>query len=262
MRGRPKPLSVARALISDLTWASGGPTLVGIARDVPAAELAAARERAVDRIPWVVIVAKAFALTAQEFPCLRQVYLSAPWPHLYEYPASIASLTVERIVGDEPVIINCRITDPAAVPLAKAAAIVRYSVESPLPDLQEYRRHVRVGRLPLPLRRVLWWIGYNVGRLRANYFGTFTLSTMAASGNDVMLPLRTATTFLSYNPLRPDGTLKVLMWWDHRVYDGGTASRAIARLAELLNGPVRQELAALSPAEASPDAGSDEKKDG
>src|SRR5437868_2556149 len=109
MRGRPKPLSVARALISDLTWASGGPTLVGIARDVPAAELAAARERAFDRIPWVVIVAKAFALTAQEFPCLRQVYLSAPWPHLYEYPASIASLTVERMVGDEPVIINCRI---------------------------------------------------------------------------------------------------------------------------------------------------------
>src|ERR1043166_3164620 len=126
MRGHPKPLSISRALITDLAWASGGPTLVGIARDVPATELAAARERAVERIPWVVIFAKAFALTAREFPCLRQVYLPAPWPHLYEYPASVASITVERMVGDDPVIINCRITDPAAVPLAKAAAIVRY----------------------------------------------------------------------------------------------------------------------------------------
>jgi hypothetical protein len=69
---------------------------------------------------------------------------------------------------------------------------------------------------------------------------------MAASGNDVLLPLRTATTFLSYNPLRPDGTIKILMWWDHRVYDGGTASRALVRLAELLNGPVLQELQGLS----------------
>lgn len=252
MRGRSKSLSVARALITDLTWASGGPSLVGIARNVPATELDAARKSAAERIPWVIIFAKAFALTAREFPSLRQVYLPAPWPHLYEYPGSVVSITVERNVGDEPVIINCRITDPASVPLAKAASILRYTVESPLQNIQEYRRHALIGRLPWPLRRMLWWIGFNVGRLRANYFGTFTLSTMAAYGNEVMLPLRTATTFLSYNPLQPDGTIKVLMWWDHRVYDGGTASRAIARLGELVNGPVLDELRSLAPPGGSP----------
>jgi hypothetical protein len=245
MRGQPKSLSVARALMTDLTWASGGASLIGIARSIPAHELAAARKAAAERIPWVIIFAKAFALTAEEFPCLRQVYLPAPWPHLYEYPASVASITVERTVGDEPVIINCRITDPGSVPLGKAGAILRYAVESPLEQIQEYRRHAMIGRLPWPLRRFLWWVGYNVGRLRANYFGTFTLSTMAAHGNDVLLPLRTATTFLSYDPLK-DGAIKLLMWWDHRVYDGGTASRAIVRLAEIVNGPVLDELRSLA----------------
>ena len=246
MRGRRRPLSIPRALITDLTWVSGGPSLVGIARTIPVGALVSARNAWPERPPWVVIFAKAFALTAREFAPLRQVYLPAPWPHLYEYPASVASITVERMVGGEPAIFNCRITDPAGVPLSTAAAIVRRSVEAPLEQLREFQRSMLIGRLPLPLRRLLWWIGFNFGRIRANFFGTFTLSTMAASGNDVMLPLRTATTFISYNPVDQDGRIKVLMWFDHRVYDGGTASRALVHLETMLTGPILDELCAGS----------------
>ena len=45
-----------------------------------------------------------------------------------------------------------------------------------------FRKMLRATRLPLPLRRLLWWIGLNVGRQRANYFGSFGVTSVAAYG--------------------------------------------------------------------------------
>ena len=56
----------------------------------------AARNAVPYRPAWVGIFAKACALTAREYPELRRTYVKWPWPHLYEYGDSIATITINR----------------------------------------------------------------------------------------------------------------------------------------------------------------------
>ncbi|HEY0438608.1 MAG TPA: 2-oxo acid dehydrogenase subunit E2, partial [Xanthobacteraceae bacterium] len=63
-------------------------------------------------------------------------------------------------------------------------------------------------------------------------------------GADLLHPVGPWTTLLTYGPLRADGTVEVRIIFDHRVLDGATAARALARLEEVLNGPILDELRA------------------
>jgi hypothetical protein len=101
MRGRNVPLSPARRLVAGYC---------ALAQDVPrgvlSGELAlgvvvAARAAAWPRPPWPALFAKAHALAAAEMPELRQVFVKLPWPHLYELPASVAAIVVEREAAGE-----------------------------------------------------------------------------------------------------------------------------------------------------------------
>jgi pyruvate/2-oxoglutarate dehydrogenase complex dihydrolipoamide acyltransferase (E2) component len=95
----------------------------------------------------------------------------------------------------------------------------------------------------MPLRRLMMWLGLNIGRQRPNYFGTFQFSVYAGLGADSFNPLTPLTTLLNYGPLGEDGCLNVRILYDHRVMDGASVARALVRFEEILNGEILHELA-------------------
>src|ERR1700674_2864386 len=49
-------------------------------------------------------------------------------------------------------------------------------------EVRASRKILLATRLPLLIRRLLWWIGLNWARQRANYFGSFGVTSVAAFG--------------------------------------------------------------------------------
>ena len=103
-----------------------------------------------------------------------------------------------------------------------------------------------VAGLPRPLRRFIWWLGLNIGRQRGNYFGTFGLSVYSALNVESFHPLSPLTSVVNYGPIDANGEVNVRIIYDHRVLDGATIGRALARLEEILNGPIVEELRRLA----------------
>jgi hypothetical protein len=244
MLGRAIRLSVPRRLIIDmLHFASAIPT-VPVQRRMSLATVAAARAACADRPQWTAIFAKAYALVAREFPVLRRAYLEFPWPHLYEYPASNAYIVVERDYQGEPGLFPILVEDPAQRSLRDLGNLLKHAATAPVDEIFEFRRVLLAGALPRPLRRLLWWLLLNVGSLRGNYFGTFGVSVYSALKAESLHPLMPMTA-LNYGVIGSDGTVNVRIIYDHRVMDGASVARALARLEEILNTVVAEELTSL-----------------
>jgi hypothetical protein len=242
LRGVIVPLSRPRRLICDLLHFAAGVPTVPVQRRMKLASVVAARRALAERPPWTAIFAKAFALVAAEAPELRRAYCKFPWPHLYEYPSSVAAITVERDHRGEKAVLTVRVKDPARRPLGEITAAIRAGMTTPLGEVKDFRRSLRVAALPRPLRRLIWWIGLNVGRQRANYFGTFAVSVYSALGAESLHPLSPLTVTLNYGVFAADGSLDVRLIYDHRVTDGATVARALARMEEVLNTSIRDEM--------------------
>jgi hypothetical protein len=242
MRGRAIPLSPSRRVVNDLMRYTMTVPSYPAQRMVDVSAVIAARSAHTARPAWPGIFAKAYGIAAQEFPDLRRIYLNFPRPHFYEYPTSIAAIIVERIYAGERCAFPCLIKDPARRSLTEITEIIRRTAEAPLEELKEFQRLLRIGRLPGPLRRPLWWISFNVGRMRANSFGTFGCSAVAALGAEALNgPLPNAAT-VQWGMFGKNGELPLRLIFDHRVYDLNTAARVLARLEEILNGPIVKEL--------------------
>jgi hypothetical protein len=246
MRGKILRLSRPRRLITDLMhFASGVPT-VPVQRRMNLAAVVAARGGCPERPPWPAVFAKAFALVAAELPELRRAYCKFPRPHLYEYPASVACVAVEREYRGERAVLFVLVKDPAGQPLAEVGRIVRAAATAPLDQTRHFRRALSLAGLPRPLRRLLWWIGLNVGRQRGNYFGTFGVSAYPALGAESLHPLSPQTSTLTYGLIAADGRADVRLVYDHRVLDGATVARALVRMETVLNTVLAAELAATA----------------
>lgn len=247
MKGRAIALSPARRLVVEHCR---------LAQDVPKgtmkawldlAPLVAARAAAGPaRPPWTAIFAKGMALAAAGMPELRRVFVTLPWPHMYEVPASVAAIVVERDLEGEPGLFYGRIKGPERMPLAAIGARIREAKEAPLAAVKDYRTALLIARLPGPLRRLAFWLGRNWGRQAPNHFGTFGISVVAETGVEILAPVAHWTSFLTYGPIGPDGRVEAYITFDHRVMDGGGAVRALRGLAEALSGPVLQELRAMA----------------
>jgi pyruvate/2-oxoglutarate dehydrogenase complex dihydrolipoamide acyltransferase (E2) component len=94
----------------------------------------------------------------------------------------------------------------------------------------------------LPLRRFLMWIGLNIGRQRANFFGTFGLSVYSALGAESLRPLAPCTVVLNWGVINADGIVDVRFNYDHRVMDGATVARALQALEKILAGAIVDEV--------------------
>jgi hypothetical protein len=104
---------------------------------------------------------------------------------------------------------------------------------------------LRIASLPLPLRRLMWWLGLNIGRQRANYFGTFGLSVYSALNAESLHPLSPLTSLLNYGVIDASGDVNVRIIYDHRVMNGANVARALERLEEILNTVIVEELRSL-----------------
>jgi hypothetical protein len=177
-----------------------------------------------------------------DLPVLRRAYVRLPWPRLYEYPKSIASVAVEREYGNEPCVFFGRVPDPSNLPLPEVHARVRQFAEDPIESVRQFRKMLLLARWPRPVRRSLLWLGLNLPRTRPGQFGTFGLSVYSSLGAESLHPISPLTTTLTYGTIDPGGGVWVRLIYDHRVFDGATAARALGRLEEVLNGQVLTEL--------------------
>ncbi len=206
------------------------------------APLIAARAASADKPRWTAIFAKAYALVAAEYPVLRRAYVKLPWPQLYEYPASTATIMFEREYEGEPSLFSYRLRDPTRFSLKALSDRLGTIADKPVDEVPDFRRNLTISSLPRPLRRLIWWLGLNIGRQRGNYFGTFGVSVYSALKAELLHPLAPVTTVLNYGVFADDGSVDVRIIYDHRVMDGATVARVLARLEEVLTGPVLEEL--------------------
>ncbi len=92
---------------------------------------------------------------------------------------------------------------------------------------------------------LFWWFGLNNGRQRANNFGTFAITV--AGDNRIGEPWvlnSPGPSMMTYGLVRPDNTMEILLHWDHRIYDGVLAARALQKLEDVMNGEIADELLA------------------
>ena len=243
MRGRTVGLSLSRRFVGDLLHAAAGVPTVPVQRPMELARLADARAGLTDRPTWTALFTLAYARVARDFPELRRAYLSFPYARLYEYPVSVAAVAVERDFGGEPGVFVGKVKDPAAFSLEELDGLLTHFRTAPIHQVKDFRRALRVAALPLPMRRLLWGYALNSGRQRGNYVGTFGVSVYSALGAESLHPISPCTTTLTYGVIGPAGDLDVRLVYDHRVLDGATVARALARLEVQLNEALPAELA-------------------
>lgn len=242
-KGRYLPVSPFRRLVADLMQLSQKVPAVTAERTMNLGELRAARQMTFPRPMWTSIFTKAYALLARDYPELRRSYMTFPWARFYEHPHNIATLNIERQVGDEKVVLYCLVRSPENRSLAEIDEIIRHHKEDPIEEVRSYQRSMTLARCPRFIRRTVWWTTLNMlGKVRAHNFGTFGLTTVGAQGAGLLqvVPLLTSTIF--YGLFDKEGGLDVRLAWDHRVFDGAQAARILVDLEETLNRAILQEV--------------------
>ena len=241
--GKRQRLTLPRRMVCDLLHFAKKVPSIPMQRRMRLANVVAAREAATTRVGWCPIFTKAYAIVSAARPELRRCYMPFPFGHLYEHPATIASVGIEREYEGEPGVFFGRVPCPEVLRLVEIDALIRYYKTAPLDKVSGYRTMLRVSKLPAPVRRFVWWFGLNArGLYRACFFGTYGISVVASLGAAGLHLLSPLTTTINYGTFEPDGSLDVRVAYDHRVMDGGTVARAMAHLEDVLNGEIVREL--------------------
>lgn len=250
LRGKTIPLSLPRRFVCDLLSFAKQVPSIAMQKKLQLGELVEARARRSSRISWCAIFLKAYATVAAARPELRRAYLSFPWGRLYEHPENVASFSLEREYEGENAVFFARVPRPEEMSLVALDKLVRRHKQAKVESVTSYRQALLLSRLPLPLRRFIWWLGLCTdGMYRAHFFGTFAISVVASLGAASLKILSPLTTTLNYGTFEPDGSIDVRLTYDHRVMDGATVARAMGHLDKVLRTQILEELQALAEAE-------------
>jgi hypothetical protein len=242
-RGHTIPLTPLRRLMADLLHFSRKVPLVAIERRMPLADVIAAREALDQRPSWFAIFLKAYALVAEQRPELRQSFMTFPWPRLHQHACNVANLAVARKVGDEDAVLNVQLREPEQWPLTKIDDFIRRTRTDPVEQFGDFRRQLRLARVPWPFRRLAWWATLHaVPGWRVRFAGTFGVTGVAALGSASLHLLSPLTATITYGVFAPDGSAMVRLFYDHRVLDGVQPSAALKELEQMLHGPIVAEL--------------------
>ena len=244
MRGTKRKISLPRVFILDLMHASMRVPFISLSRPFEIGPLMAARAKAASPPGWASIFVKAFAIVAREEPVLRTLYVKLPWPHFFELPRSVAMVAVARVEDGEECILPEKVPTPEERPLAEIDAQIRHAKTAPLQEIPAFRKILTASRLPLPLRRLSWWLALNVGRMSANNFGSFGVTSVAAYGPGELHAISPSPFLVSYGMAGPDNRIDVILRWDHRVTDAVVITRAMSRLEQVLNTEISAEMLA------------------
>lgn len=219
---------------------------VTVQRQMSLGPLQQARMAQKNRTSWTVLFLKGYALLAREIPDLRRAYVKLPRPQLYEFPVSVASVAHEREHDGERVVLLSTIKGPEHRSIADLEALIQAARSRPVMEIKEFRRALKIARAPAPVRWLLMWLGLNIARQRARYFGTFQLSVYSGLGAESLNPLTPLSTLLNYGPIGEDGSVNVRIHYDHRIMDGANVARALLRFEEILNSIVAGEVEGLA----------------
>ena len=217
---------------------------VSLARPLDIRELIEARALATQPPGWAAIFVKAFSLVAKEVPALRTLYAKWPRPSLYELPRSVAMIAIARVEDAQDCVLPQKVPAADTLPLTEIDAQIRHAKDALLGDVPAFRKILRVTRLPLPLRRLMWLVGLNFGRQRANWFGSFGVTSVAAYGAGELHALSPGPFILSYGAVAADQTIDVVIRWDHRITDAALIAKVLNRLEQVLNTEIAGELRA------------------
>ncbi|MBI5128981.1 MAG: acyltransferase [Rhodopseudomonas palustris] len=245
MRGTIRKISLRRRLIADLMRASEGVPLITYQRTLDLAPLAHARARLPSPPGFAAIVAKAFALVAREQPILRTLVIDFPWPHFYELPRSVGAIAIAREIDGEDCVLMQKVVAPDELSLACVDGLIREAQTAPVDAVPMFRKLLRIGALPWPVRRLVWWSGLSLARQRANFFGSFGLSSVSAIGEGDLYPMSPGPYMLSYGRLDDDHRLTMVIRFDHRLIDAAPVARIMTRLEQVLNTAITGELQAM-----------------
>jgi hypothetical protein len=252
MRGTVRKISVPRRLVVDLMRASMRVPFVSLTRTLDIGPLLEARALAARPPGWAAIFAKAFAIVASDQPVLRTLYARWPWPSFYELPRSVAMVAIARVEDGQDCVLMQKVPAADLTPLAEIDAGIRFAKQATIDEVPSFRKMLRVTRLPLPLRRLFWWVGLNFGRQRANWFGNYGVTSVAAYGAGELQALSPGPYILSYGVVE-NHRIGVVIRWDHRVADAALVARALSRLEQVLNTEIAAELRSYrQPAEPKP----------
>jgi hypothetical protein len=245
-RGRTIPFSLPRRLVCDLVHFAHQVPTVPVQRIMRIAQVQALRSELKTRPSWCALFTKAYALVAVDFPELRRAYLPFPWARLYEHPHNVASIAVERIFEGEPGVFFGHIHCPEGRGIMELDDQLRRYKEDPIDSIADFRSSLAICRMLQPIRRMLWWyVTHARGRSKARRLGTFGVSVYSSLGAESLHPLSPLTTAVNYGVIQENGDVTVRVIYDHRVMDGATVARALARLEEVLNQDILAELREL-----------------
>jgi hypothetical protein len=231
-----------RRLVADLMHASMRVPFVSLTRPLNVRQLLEARALAAQPPGWAAIFVKAFAVLAKDQPVLRTLYAKWPWPSFYELPRSVAMVAIARVEDGQDCVLPQKVPAADELPLAEIDAQIRHAKDAPIDEVPAFRKILRVTRLPLPLRRFMWLIGLNFGRQRANWFGSFGVTSVAAYGAGELHALSPGPFILSYGVVKQDQAIDVVIRWDHRITDAALMAKALTRLEQVLNTEITAEL--------------------
>jgi len=236
-------LSLSRRWVRDFLYFSCKEKLSGASYSINIAQVAAARQRGQPRISWGAIFAKGTALTASRFPELKRAYMPFPWGHYYDHPFPVASIVVEREWQGEFAVFTDCVRSPEQKSLAELSDTLRALKTLPVEAIGGYRFLIRITRYPFFIRRLLWRVAlYGSGRLRARYFGTFTINSIG-SRDFVMTQATTPTAVaIYYGTVSDEGDVPIQIFFNHHILDGVQAHRLLKALGEVLNGEILAEL--------------------
>jgi hypothetical protein len=242
MPGRFIRLSPGRRFIADLSWLARSVPQGVVRRDISIVAVRSARAGLARPPPWTVVFAKAWALAARDVPDLRRTYAAIPWPHLYEIEHSVASVMVERDWHGETALVAAKLKRPEDRSLADLAAEVAHAIDAPIDGHRHFRSMLTANRMPLLVRRALWWYMFNTGPQRHKFFGTFGITALGHRGVSINYPVSPATTVVTLGPFRTDGTVEATIGFDHRTMDGAAVADALDALQRHLDGAIAAEL--------------------
>jgi hypothetical protein len=245
MRGKVRKISIPRRLVADLMHASIRVPFVSLARPLNIRNLIEARAEVELPPGWAAIFVKAFALVAKSEPALRTLFVKWPYARFYELPRSVAMVTIARVEDGQDCVLLQKVTAADETPLTEVHAVLQHAKDAPIDQVPAFRKMLLATRLPLPVRRLLWWIGLNWGRQRANYFGSFGVTSVAAFGPGELFALGPGPFVLSYGVVKPDQTVDIVLRWDHRITDAALIAKVLTRLEQVLNGEIAAELRAI-----------------
>jgi hypothetical protein len=237
-------------MVTDFLWAVSDVGRVSVTRPVAFRDLISARGKLAAAPSWTAIFVKGFALVAAEIPELRRIYFKLPWPHLYEYVDSTVCVMHERWIMGDLGLLPLRFHQPNAVALQDLSERIHRAAATPLEQTSLHRKLVAIARFPWLVRRLIFGACMNIPRLRRE-LGTYGVSSAARWRTDLGTSRTPQPCLLSYGPADADGNVVVRLTFDHRVFDGALAGRALARLEEVLNSSILQELRDLAKSETA-----------